>query len=114
MVVVYGHAFHSKIRYALFNAYNKYFPFFIPNRTNNLQVSKLKNDFLKQLPAYILPLVWNKNSPENKLLESHTKFKKSIYEEFISNYLPAFKCKSKTCPDCKNRHIAVLYLSPKK
>ena len=68
---------------------NKYLPFFIPNRTNSLQVSKPKNDFLKQLPAYFLPLVWNKNSPESKLLESHTTFKKSIYEEFISNYPPA-------------------------
>ena len=80
---------------------DKYLPFFSPNRTNSLQISKAKNDYLKQFPAFFLPIFWNKNSLENKLLESHTTFKKAIYEEFISNYPPAFKCKSKTCPDCK-------------
>ena len=66
---------------------DKYPPLAPPNRT--------------QFPAYFLPRIWNENSLENKLNESHASFKKAIHEFLIIEYPPAFKCKSSTCPDCR-------------
>ena len=80
---------------------NKFPPLAPPNRINGLLVERYKNKFLTQFPAYFLPRIWNGNSLENKLNESHTSFKKSLYESFILAYPPAFKCKSQTCPDCR-------------
>ena len=74
-----------------------------PNRTNSLIIEKVSstNKFLEQFPAYFLPRFWNANSMDNKNIESHTTFKHTIYETLIMEYPPAFRCKSRTCPDCR-------------
>ena len=79
---------------------NKFTPFAPPNRPNGFIVDGARISFLEQFPAYFLPRIWNENSLENKNLESHTSFKNAIFESLIIEYPPAFKCKSKTCPDC--------------
>ena len=73
----------------------------LPNRTNSLQLEKIKNDSLLHFPTDFLPKLWNKNSIDLKLIQSHKVFKKSLKETLILKYSPRVKCKSLTCPDCR-------------
>ena len=93
------HKYVTKRQPSSFLDFFNSFPF--PNRTKGFHEDKLESTFLSQFPTYQLPKIWNSTFLANKLIESHKVFKKEVYEDCIIKYPPAFKCKSRTCPDCR-------------
>ena len=63
-------------------------------------VDKLKNVSVGRLPTATLPRAWNSLSEEFKRTDSHTSFKKSVYNYLIDKYPTSIKCYDFSCPDC--------------
>ena len=63
-------------------------------------VDKLKNNSVGRFPTTTLPRAWNLLSDDFKLTDSHSSFKKSVYNSLIDKYPPSIKCYSVSCPDC--------------
>ena len=62
-------------------------------------LDKLKNVSLSKFPSASLPRAWNDLDQNTKILESHSKFKKTVYENLIDKYASHIHCHSPSCPD---------------
>ena len=63
-------------------------------------VDKLKNESVGRLPTATLPRAWNSLTENFKLTDSHSSFKKSVYNSLIDKYPISVKCNNFGCPDC--------------
>ena len=63
-------------------------------------VDQLKNEFVGRFPTATLPRAWNSLSEDLKLIDSHSSFKKSLYNSLIDKYPTSIKCFDFSCPDC--------------
>ena len=57
-----------------------------PNRTLNYKLPRSKNAFVDQLPAAVLPRIWNSLERHLKTSGSLNIFKKNLYKMIIDNY----------------------------
>ena len=57
-----------------------------PNRTLSYKLPRSKNSFVDQLPAAILPRIWNDLERESKTTSSVNVFKRNLYKSIIENY----------------------------
>ena len=60
----------------------------LPNRQTNYKIEKSKNNTIENLPIVQLPLTWNREKLQTKLIHGFSKFKTTIMKDIIGNYSP--------------------------
>ena len=58
------------------------------NRQINFKIEKSKNNTIENLPIVQLPLAWNRENLQTKLIHGFPKFKTTIVRDIIVNYSP--------------------------
>ena len=71
-----------------------------PRRRYIYKVDSLKNKLVGRLPTATLPRAWNTLTENLKQTDSHSSFKKSVYNSLIDKYPLSVKCYDFSCPDC--------------
>ena len=59
----------------------------LPNRETNYKIEKSKNNTIEKLPIVQLPLTWNREDLQLKLISSFPKFKTLVKKCIIDNYV---------------------------
>ena len=59
----------------------------LPNRQTNYKIEKSKNNTLENLPSVQLPLIWNREDLQSRLISSLPQFKTLVTKGLLDSYI---------------------------